>query len=195
MLPDTLITERLVVRPFLRDDLREIHRILDQSFGAGSLTADPQALAARQSWLEWSMLNSEWFPRMQQVTYGDRAVALQENGKLIGSVGYVPFAGPFYRIPGMGGSPDFNSLELGLFWVIDEPFRGNGYAAEAGRAMLEAAFFHLGIPRVIATTEFDNAASQAVMRKLGMRVERNPTGEPEWLQVVGWADNPGWGQS
>ena len=39
--------------------------------------------------------------------------------------------------------------------------------------------------RVIAETDEVNAASIGVMRKLGMRIERNAIGEPPWLQVVG----------
>ncbi len=34
-------------------------------------------------------------------------------------------------------------------------------------------------------TRHDNAASIGVMRKLGMRVERNVLPDPPWLQVVG----------
>ena len=194
MLPPALHTARLIIRPFFEDDLLEFHRISEQSFGDGSRVDDAQALAERRSWLKWSMLNAEWFPKMQQTTYGDRAVVHKESGKLIGSVGYVPMAGPFYRIPGLanvGETSTYNTLEYGLFWVIDAAFRGQGYAGEAARAMIDVAFFHLGIQRIIATTEFGNEASQAVMRKLGMRVERNPSGEPDWLQVVGWIENPG----
>jgi RimJ/RimL family protein N-acetyltransferase len=44
--------------------------------------------------------------------------------------------------------------------------------------------------RLIATTEYDNAASQAVMRKLGMRLVHNPNPEPAWFQVVGCLDQP-----
>jgi len=29
-----------------------------------------------------------------------------------------------------------------------------------------------------------------VMRKLGMRIERNPLPEPHWLQIVGVLDHP-----
>ncbi len=42
---------------------------------------------------------------------------------------------------------------------------------------------------MIATTEFNNVASQAVMRKLGMRLERNEYNQPPWLQVVGVLEN------
>jgi hypothetical protein len=37
-------------------------------------------------------------------------------------------------------------------------------------------------------TEHANAASQAVMRRLGMTLRTNPHAEPAWLQVVGVLD-------
>ncbi len=43
----------------------------------------------------------------------------------------------------------------------------------------------LYLGRVVATTAHDNQASIGVMRKLGMKVERNAFDEPPWLQVVG----------
>ncbi len=52
------------------------------------------------------------------------------------------------------------------------------------------AFDTLRVRRIVATTEHDNAGSQGVMRRLGMRLERNPFPEPPWLQVVGVLDNP-----
>ncbi|GAA0405989.1 hypothetical protein GCM10009541_56480 [Micromonospora gifhornensis] len=45
--------------------------------------------------------------------------------------------------------------------------RGQGYATEAADAVLRDAFGR-GLPRVLAVTEPDNHASQAVCRRLGM---------------------------
>ena len=47
------------------------------------------------------------------------------------------------------------------------------------------AFGQLNLRRIVATTTYDNAASMGVMRKLGMRIEKNPYEEPRWFQVVG----------
>jgi RimJ/RimL family protein N-acetyltransferase len=47
--------------------------------------------------------------------------------------------------------------------------------------------------RIIATTEFDNLPSQAVMRKLGMTLRRNEGGQPAWCQVVGVLERTGAG--
>ena len=55
--------------------------------------------------------------------------------------------------------------------------------------MIDYAFNALTLKRIVATTTYDNAASMGVMRKLGMRVERNPRSDPPWFQVVGILEN------
>ena len=57
--------------------------------------------------------------------------------------------------------------------------------------MVSYAFDELDLDRVVATTEHSNLRSIAVMRRLGMTVERNPTAEPQWFQTVGVLLNPG----
>jgi len=76
-----------------------------------------------------------------------------------------------------------------LLWVIDPIHQRQGYATEAAQAMVEYAFKQLRVKRIIATTEFANVASQNVMRKIGMRLTRNPLPEPSWLEVVGVLEN------
>ena len=51
--------------------------------------------------------------------------------------------------------------------------------------MIDYAFREMRLNRIIATTEYDNIASLAVMRKLGMRLEENTFREPSWMQVLG----------
>ena len=55
--------------------------------------------------------------------------------------------------------------------------------------MIDDAFTRLRLKRIIATTEYDNHASQVVMHKLGMRLEHNLPPEPHWLQVVEILEN------
>jgi hypothetical protein len=80
--------------------------------------------------------------------------------------------------------------EFGLYWSISPGHQGRGFATEAGRALVDWAFSALGLGRIIATTRYDNAASIRVMEKIGMRIERNPLPDPDWLQVVGVVINP-----
>ncbi len=68
--------------------------------------------------------------------------------------------------------------------------RGRGYATEAARALVDFAFGPMRLARIVATTEYDNGASQAVMRHLGMRMHENALDQPAWFQVVGILDNP-----
>jgi RimJ/RimL family protein N-acetyltransferase len=192
--PANLESRRLIIRPFVTDDLFTIHRILDQTFGDGKNSDNGAALEERRSWLQWSILNQEWFTRMHQPPFGDRAITLKTSGELIGAVGYVPLLDPFDQIPGLisKASPSgFNTAQLGLFWAIDPQYQRRGYASEAARAMIEHAFGSLRLNCILATTEHSNLASQGVMRKVGMRLTYNPLPEPHWLQVVGVLENPG----
>ena len=177
-----LETARLIIRGFEAADLKTIQRILEQTFDDGV------ALSERQAWLQWSKLNDEWFPKMHQTPYGDRAIVLKATSEVIGSVGYVPVHAPFDQIPDLRGASAVSGWytpEVGLFWVIDPLQQRHGYASEAARAMIDYAFTGLRLKRLIAMTEYENVASQAVMRKTGMTLTRNPQPEPPWLQVVG----------
>jgi [ribosomal protein S5]-alanine N-acetyltransferase len=192
MAPFILATSRLIIRSFQPDDLHAIHRILDLTFGDGSKITDEEALNERRSWLDWSRLSAEWLPKMFQPPYGDRAVVLKHTGAVIGAVGYVPCFDVFERIPGLsrGGPPSaYRVAEIGLFWAIDPLHQRRGYATEAAQALIDFAFQQLRAKRLIATTEHNNAASIGVMRRLGMRIERNPFPDPPWLQVVGMLQN------
>jgi RimJ/RimL family protein N-acetyltransferase len=123
---------------------------------------------------------------MDQPPYGDRAVLLKETGQLIGSVGLVPCVDVYGQLPSLGGQANCPATaEVGLLWLIDTAHQGKGYAAEAAQTLINYAFDTMRLQRLIATTEYDNLASQAVMRKLGMTIERNPFPDPPWLQVVG----------
>ena len=194
-----LETSRLIIRPFVRDDLIVIHRILNETFGDPNKTEYLPAdkLDERRSWLEWQLLNQEWFPKLHQPPYGDLAISLKSSNQVIGSIGYVPCLDSFEQIPEISeASPPsgYNTTEFGLFWVIDPKHQRQGYATEAAQAMIDNAFKQLRVKRVIATTEYANVASQNVMRKIGMRLTRNPLPEPPWLQVVGVLENRGSGK-
>ena len=193
MTPWVLETTRLIIRAFQADDLHAIHRILDLTFGDGSKISDKAALNERRSWLEWSRLSAEWLPKMFQPPYGDRAVALKSTNEVIGAVGLVPCFDVFEQIPGLqrGGPPSaYRVTEMGLFWAIDPDQQRQGYATEAAQALIDFAFQSLRVKRLIATTEYNNAASMGVMRKLGMTIAKNPFSDPPWLQVVGILDHP-----
>jgi RimJ/RimL family protein N-acetyltransferase len=173
-------TERLLIRPFTPEDFDAFDRV---NRGAWD---EP----GRREYIEWAARNEEELARLYQPPYGDRAVCLRESGELIGVVGLVPAFGPFGTLPGFDvppGSPAArrNVPEVGLYWAVHPDHQNRGYATEAARTLIDFAFGTMNLRHIIATTEYDNHASQAVMRRLGMRIERNPYPEPHWFQVVG----------
>ncbi len=75
---------------------------------------------------------------------------------------------------GFKGAPTlFGSVELG--YAMHEGFRNHGYMTEAVQALVEWAFTHDNCQRVTAETLPDNFASQRVLQKAGLTLDR--TGE------------------
>jgi [ribosomal protein S5]-alanine N-acetyltransferase len=189
-----LKTARLQIRPLAHDDLAATHRILDVELGEADLPTAGTSLEERARWLQWTILGYEQFASLHQPPYGERAIVLTATAQVIGAVGFVPCLMPFEQLPQFAAAPAPGRLaspEFGLYWAVSPAFRRQGYATEAGQAMVEYAFSELRVKRVVASTTYENAASVGVMHKLGMWVERNPFPDPPWLQVVGLLENPG----
>jgi ribosomal-protein-alanine N-acetyltransferase len=191
----TLETERLLIRPLSMDDLDDVHWLFDidlQSANFGSEGA--KTLLERESWLRWTVLSYEELARLNQPPYGERAVVLKRAQRIIGACGFVPSFAPFGQLPAFRSASQegelcFSSPEIGLFYAFAHGHQRHGYATEATRALIDYAFSGLNLRRIVATTTYDNAASMGVMRKVGMRIETNPSPEPSWLQVVGLLEN------
>lgn len=188
-----LTTNRLLIRPFVMGDLDSVHGILDLDFQSVGSADKPLSREERRAWLEWSIGNHEQLGKLYQPPYGDKAIALRDADEVIGVCGFVPCLGPFSQLPslrdGESARARYSTPEVGLFYAISRHHRGRGYASEAARALVDYAFRELKIPRIIAPTTYDNAASVSVMHSLGMIVDHNPYSDPPWLQVVGVLEN------
>lgn len=92
------------------------------------------------------------------------------DAQVVGSIGFGPMGDA-----GNDASNDAGALELG-YWIA-RPHWGQGYATEAGAAVLAMAEL-LGHTEMVASHFLDNPASGRVLRKLGFE----PTGrtEPRW---------------
>lgn len=176
-----LRSKRLVIREFAATDLARVSQVLDACFG-------PASQEIRSFWLRWTIDSYRALGHMQQPPYADRAVCLPD-GQLVGCVGVVPSYGPFALIddPERGADAP-HQPEVGLFWAMAPEYRGRGLATEAARALITWLREDMKLARVVATTEFENDPSIAVMHRLGMRVWRNPSPSAEWFQVVGMLD-------
>ncbi len=76
--------------------------------------------------------------------------------------------------------------EIEVTYILAASVWGQGYATEIGRALIRYAFETMGVARVIALIEPDNAASEQVALKIGMRLEKEvvrPSGSVRKMYV------------
>jgi [ribosomal protein S5]-alanine N-acetyltransferase len=82
----------------------------------------------------------------------------------------------------------FQSAYLGYFAL--EPFAGQGYMREAMALVLRHAFGSMKLHRVEANVQPENAASIALLKRAGFRLEGF---SPRYLKVAGrWRDHQRW---
>ncbi|MBZ0291250.1 MAG: GNAT family N-acetyltransferase [Anaerolineae bacterium] len=191
-----LETERLTIRRFTLDDLSAAHQMYQDAGWLDPDLSEDETMQQRRRWLEWTVRNYDALAELYQPPYGDYAIVLKRENCVIGGVGLVQCIGPYGRLPyyrqhNLTPDDDLNMPEVGLFWALMKDYHRQGYATEAAQAITDYAFNHMHLKRIIATTDYDNAASIGVMRKLGMQIQHNPQPEPVWLQVVGVLENPG----
>ena len=147
-------TDRLVLRPFTYDDaerLFDMFRRPEVARWSGNGTPMTSVDEAHE--------RIDRYPvrRGTHPAAGIFAAVLRTSGVVAGMTMLVP-------LPPSAGV-DRDDMEIGWHFHPDE--WGNGYATEAGAAMVERAFA-AGIPELYAVTDPDNAPSQAVCRRLGM---------------------------
>ncbi|MFD9224607.1 GNAT family N-acetyltransferase [Streptomyces sp. NPDC002730] len=152
-------TPRLLLRRWHEDDLVPMAEInadpeVMQWIGDGSVRDLEQTAEDIERWEE------EW----DEEGFGLFAVELLASGELAGFVGLsVPVFLPEV-LP---------AVEIG--WRLGRQFWGQGYASEAAHASLEFALQDRGLDRVISIARTGHEASENVMRKLGMELERQTT--------------------
>jgi RimJ/RimL family protein N-acetyltransferase len=147
-------TERLILRRWrLRDRV---------PFAA--LNADPAVMAHFPKVLtraESDALVGRLEDRWAADGIGFAAVERKADGVFVGMVGLA-------RIH-FAGAPLDGGVEVG--WRLAREHWHQGYATEAARGWIAHGFEDLGLEEIVAFTVPANAASQAVMARLGMRAD------------------------
>jgi RimJ/RimL family protein N-acetyltransferase len=165
-----LLTPRLRLRHWREDDLDAMAAInvdpeVMRWIGDGSAYDRPATAA------ELARFQRVW----QQHGFGRYAVEDRESGDLAGFVGMAILDDVPEIMP---------AVEIG--WRFGRAFWGRGFATEAAAAVLESVEGRLD--RVVAVHLVGNDASARVMRKLGMRFDRETTenvyGRPVHIYVI-----------
>jgi RimJ/RimL family protein N-acetyltransferase len=151
---DSIVTERLLLRPFRPSDLDDLYAMRSLPEVVRFLYGDVRSRA------ECEELLAERMAQTRIEGEGDGlglAVERREDGRVIGDMSL------WVR------SAEHRQGEIGF--VFHPGAQGRGYAHEAASAVLNVAFGELGLHRVFGRTDGRNDASAALMRRLGMRQE------------------------
>jgi len=142
-------TERLILRPWRGTDIEPNTAMLADPLSGRFITADGKPITdAFVGWRNAAIMSGHW------VLHGVGMFAVEEKstGTFVGRVG------PWFP-------PGWPAFEVG--WGIASEFRGKGYALEAARAAIEWSFATFETDEIIYCIDRENAASQAVARRLG----------------------------
>ena len=148
----TLITPRCELRPVQASDTAELHALWITP-GVRRFLWDDEIIALEHA-AEVVATSAELFARHG---FGLWAVRRTGTTAIQGFAGIWPFRDP----------PEFE-----LLFGVAEPLWGQGYAAEAARAVLAYCSAVLDMPVVRASTDAANVASRRVLDKLGFRTTR-----------------------
>lgn len=159
MAPDDPVfeTERLVARPWKLDDGPAAFELygdprVTRYIGGVTWSDLDEAAAGVAGFVERS---AQWGPGL-----GGFPLHRRDDGLLIGAV-------LVKHLPGVDRAVPTADLEVG--WHLARRHQGQGYATEAGLAVIEYAFETLDVAELIAVVEPPNKPSQAVARRCGMR--------------------------
>lgn len=117
-------------------------------------------------------IKQRMLPQHDRLGYGNYIVIRKEDNIKMGSCG-------LYDRDGVDG------LDIGFAFLPD--FEKKGYAYEASKRILDAAFNEFSIHKISAITLKDNFSSQNLLKKLGLEFERLtkiPNDEEELMLFV-----------
>jgi ribosomal-protein-alanine N-acetyltransferase len=172
----TLTTERLVLRPFLEQDLEPFFVAMTSDQVRCSLHV-PDDFSIRSAWGSILQFAGMW----ELKGLGQWALEERSTGRFVGR------AGLHWR-----PDDDWPGVEVG--WMLDPAAWGSGYAVEAGSRAVRYGFEELGEEVLFSLILPENTRSQAVARRLGYEpgIERTMSFYPDSPHVLWRLDRSRW---
>lgn len=165
-------TERLLLRPWRKEDGVELQRLLSDATVRGGRHLPPDRIAriAEGSLRQWRVNG-----------FGPWAAIDRTTGSWIGRVG----------LDALDDWPEPDRIEVGF--ELHAAWWGRGLATEAARAALAFGFEQHGLERIISVTAAAHTAARRVMEKVGLtyrgtRYWMNPEVPVVWYAI----DRPAW---
>ena len=142
------MAERIVLRPLRLEDASDMFEYTSQPQVSRFLNWNPhQTVGEAKAWIASKLAR----PEPDDLLFG---MELRESHKLIGTVRAYNF------------EVSSNSCEVS--YALNPTFQGCGYMAEALQKLIALCFEKVGVGRVIACIDEENAASAHVALRLGM---------------------------
>lgn len=146
-------TDRLVLREMHADDFEAVHAYASDPEVVRWVPWGPNTETDTRDFVAVTMASAAADPRLDWIL----AVETREAPRLLGTVAlYIRYH-------------DQDQAMLG--YALGRDAWGRGYATEAATAMLELGFDALGLRRIWAACDPDNAKSRRVLEKIGMTLE------------------------
>ena len=139
-----LETERLLLRPFVQDDLRDV-------IGWGESSGAHDREAEAREFFDYC------FREYRERGIGPWAMQMKETGEVVGNCGF-----PHIQFRTHCGEVNY---------YASPRYRGRGLAPEAVNTLLKYGFREIGLQRIQARCDLDNFSSERVMQKVGMKFE------------------------
>jgi RimJ/RimL family protein N-acetyltransferase len=158
-----LETRRLILRPIVKEDAPIYWRFF----------SDPETMRfypSTRNLKETEQFVQRQLERYQQDGYGPWAMVLKSDSEMIGYCGLI------HQIVDSA-----DEMEIG--YLVSRDYWGQGYATEAAIGSRDYAFIKLRTKRLISLIDPLNAASIAVARKVGMKLEKQTTWQGKRLNV------------
>lgn len=148
-----LVTSRLVLREFRRGDAGDLHTMDGDDRVMRYIGTGLPGRTREQCEHAVERMVAQAAARPG---YGLLHGSRRDDGAFVGGCGLFPL-------------PDTDDIEIA--YRLPHACWGHGYATEMARAVLAHGFGALGLARIVGVTWPENAPSQRVLRKIGMRDE------------------------
>lgn len=149
----TLETERLILRKFTENDAEAVFR----NWASDDEVTKYLTWPAHRSVEDSAGYIAYCLGTYIEISSYQWGIELKETGELFGNISVVRM------------NEDIEAAELG--YVIGRRFWGNGYMAEAVKAVIAFLFEEVGVNRISARHDTNNPNSGKVMKKAGMQYE------------------------
>lgn len=158
-----LVTERLIIRPYMKEDVRNLYNTLNDENVLKYIPEESISIEQAQNAINWLIANYN-----QSLTSDYKysfAIELKETKDYIGWCGF--------------GYLDYDRKVKEFYFTLKSKYWGQGFATKASTALIKYIFNELKLKKLVAVVKPGNKASQRVLEKIGFKYKGIVKNVPE----------------